>query len=181
MPQSRRRTLRQEHRRLSEARGAQAVGAGAGPRPRLVQAPACQPRGAISKRPKSNAGATVQTAKLHAPHERALCQAPAGTIACGRSPRGRSAPSRKVATWRPPGCPRSARRARPPCGRTCGRTGPGSAGTRSRRRAGRAPGRRRRARPRWQHTMGCSLLPGKSRQTRRSTLSMAYHGRCLSV
>src|SRR5262245_10952582 len=54
--------------------------------------------GASSKPLKSNPGATVQLTSVHSPRLCAACQACAGTIACGRSPATRSAPSVRHAT-----------------------------------------------------------------------------------
>src|SRR6516165_61066 len=60
---------------------------------RYEAAGGAQPFGASSKPLKSNPGATVQLNSVHSPRLCAACQACAGTIACGRSPATRSAPS----------------------------------------------------------------------------------------
>ncbi len=52
-----------------------------------------QPVGASSNPANSKPGETVQPTSVHAPRERAACQAPGGTIVCGRCPDARSAPS----------------------------------------------------------------------------------------
>src|SRR5262245_42030355 len=71
--------------------------------------------GASSRPPKSKPGATVQPSTVHAPRPRALCQACAGTAACGArlcANRGRAgiyAAPRFEQEWRPARLPKLGR------------------------------------------------------------------------
>src|SRR5690348_2995276 len=59
------------------------------------------PAGASSNPSKENPGATVQPTSVQAPRLSAVCQARAGTVTCGTSPAGISAPSRNISSFAP--------------------------------------------------------------------------------